>query len=48
MTIDPRTIVASYFDSWKAHDFKTFRANLADDVVFDGPMGHVDNAAGCT
>ncbi len=48
MTTDPRAIVATYFDSWRAHDFATFRANLADDVVFDGPLGHVETAAGCT
>ena len=45
MSTDPRAIVAAYFDSWKAHDFKIFRANLANDDVFDGLISHVDYAA---
>ncbi len=43
MHTDTRNIVATSFDSWQAHDFATFRANLADDVVFNGPMGYGDD-----
>jgi ketosteroid isomerase-like protein len=45
---DPRTVAATYFASWKAHDFATFRSLLADDVTFRGPLGTADDAEACT
>jgi len=48
MNDSPQTVAATYFDSWKARDFATFRSVLADDVAFDAPMDHVDNPDGCT
>jgi ketosteroid isomerase-like protein len=44
---DPRDIAATYFASWQAHDFETFRSILADDVTFRGPLGTADNADEC-
>ncbi len=44
---DPRTVAAKYFESWKAHDFATFRSLLADDAMFTGPMGTAKNADEC-
>ena len=38
---------ATYFDAWKRGDFTTLRAILADDVSFDGPLGHAGNAEEC-
>jgi hypothetical protein len=47
MAQDPESIATQYFDSWKAKDFATWRSLLADDVTFDGPMGHAANADEC-
>lgn len=47
MDKDPRTVAAKYFESWKAHDFATFRSLLADDATFAGPMGTAKNADEC-
>ncbi len=44
---DPRSVAASYFESWKARDFERFRALLADDVTFRGPLGTADGAEAC-
>jgi ketosteroid isomerase-like protein len=41
---DAARAAATYFDSWRAKDFETFRSVLADDVVFDGPLAHLDGA----
>ncbi len=40
-------VAASYFDAWKRHDFARLRTILADDVTFDGPLGHAANAEEC-
>ena len=37
---DATDVAASYFDAWKRHDFARLRTILADDVTFDGPLGH--------
>jgi hypothetical protein len=39
---DAAKAAATYFDSWRAKDFEAFRSVLADDVVFDGPLGHLE------
>jgi ketosteroid isomerase-like protein len=44
----PRTVAETYFESWRSHDFETFRSLLADDVTFRGPLGTADDAASCT
>ncbi len=36
-----------YFEAWKAGDFARVRSILADDVTFDGPLGHAGNAEEC-
>lgn len=38
---------ARYFEAWRRGDFDALRAILADDVTFDGPLGHASNAQEC-
>lgn len=40
-------IAEEYFRAWKAGDQLAFRALLADDVDFSGPMAHLNNADEC-
>ena len=48
MTTAAVTYVAgTYFEAWKAGDFEQVRLVLADDVTFDGPLGHAGNAEEC-
>lgn len=47
MAENASTVVAAYFDSWKAKDFDTFQSLLADDVSFTGPFATLDNAEDC-
>jgi hypothetical protein len=47
MTEDAAQVAATYFRAWKAGDFATFRPVLADDVIFDGPLGHVEGGDAC-
>ncbi|MEO9175189.1 MAG: nuclear transport factor 2 family protein [Gaiellales bacterium] len=44
---DPRSVAATYYRSWKARDFESFRSILADDVTFRGPLGSADGAEEC-
>lgn len=46
-TRTPAEVAATYFDAWKRRDFAAFRSLLADDVVFDGPLAHVEGADAC-
>jgi len=46
-TNDTRTVAATYFRAWKARDFTSLRAILADDVTFHGPLATIDNADDC-
>lgn len=45
---DPATVAATYFEAWKAKDLVKYRAILADDCTFDGPLGHETSADDCT
>jgi len=45
--MDAHTVAAKRFESWKSHDFSTFRSLLADDVTFVGSMGTAGNAEEC-
>ncbi len=36
-----------YFETWNAHDFDAFEAQLADDITFAGPLGSADGPAEC-
>lgn len=38
----PADTMTAYFDAWQRCDAESLRDVLADDVVFDGPMGHVE------
>ena len=41
-TRTPADTMAAYFAGWRRRDAESLRDVLADDVVFDGPMGHVE------
>lgn len=47
MSDSTRAAVDAYFQTWRARDFAAFRANLADDVTFQGPMATVEGADAC-
>ena len=47
MSVDPASLAAAYFDSWKAKDFDTLRSLLSDDATFRGPLGTAANAEEC-
>lgn len=36
-----------YFETWNAHDFDAFEAQLAEDITFAGPLGSATGAAEC-
>jgi ketosteroid isomerase-like protein len=38
----PADTMTAYFDAWQRRDAESLYDVLADDVVFDGPMGHVE------
>ena len=44
---DAAAAAATYFDAWLAGDFDRLRTVLADDVDFQGPMGHVTGIDDC-
>ena len=46
-TTSTRDAVDTYFRTWKARDFAGFRANLADDATFQGPLGTADDGDAC-
>jgi SnoaL-like domain len=47
MTDAAADVAATYFDAWKRRDFARLRTILADDVTFDGPLGHAASAEEC-
>lgn len=47
MAEDAGQVAATYFSTWKAGDFATFRSVVADNVIFDGPLGHVEGGDAC-
>jgi SnoaL-like domain len=42
-----RDVGDTYFEAWLAGDFARLRSILADEVTFDGPLGHASNADEC-
>jgi len=40
-------VAATYLQAWRAGDFGTLRAILADDATFDGPLGQARSADEC-
>lgn len=36
-----------YFETWNAHEFDAFEAQLAEDVTFAGPLGIADGPPEC-
>jgi len=47
MTMTPTEIMERYFDTWNAHDFDAFEAQLAEDITFAGPLGTADGPREC-
>lgn len=41
----PTTIARAFTEAWTSGDFATAAAYVAQDVVFDGPLGHTDGKA---
>jgi hypothetical protein len=48
MSVSPKEIAESYFETWKDHNFEAFHSLLADDATFLGPLGQANNASECT
>jgi ketosteroid isomerase-like protein len=46
-TNDPAALAARYFEVWRAKDLDGYKALLADDATFDGPMASIRGAAEC-
>ena len=47
MTDAAADVAATYFDAWKRRDFTRLHTILAEDVTFDGPLGHAASAEEC-
>ncbi len=43
---DAGRLAATYFEALAAKDFYALGSTLADDVTFDGPLGHAEGADG--
>jgi hypothetical protein len=43
----PKETMRRYFETWNAHDFDAFEAQLADDMTFAGPLGTANGPAEC-
>ena len=43
----PKDTMQRYFETWNAHDFDAFEAQLADDITFAGPLGTANGPAEC-
>lgn len=47
MTMSLTNIANSYFNSWKAHDFKTIRTLLSENITFIGSLGEAHGVDEC-
>ena len=47
MTDSAKHVAEQYYATWMDHNFDAFRALLADDATFDGPMGNAKDADEC-
>lgn len=47
MTDTPTAVAERYFAAWRGNDMDAYRALLADDADFAGPMGTAHGAADC-
>jgi len=43
----PTETMQRYFDTWNAHEFDAFEAQLASDMTFAGPLGTANGPAEC-
>jgi hypothetical protein len=43
----PAQAAERYFETWRQHDFDAFRALLADDCTFSGPLGTAEDGDEC-
>jgi ketosteroid isomerase-like protein len=44
-SMTPIETMRGYFETWNAHDFDAFQAQLAEDMTFAGPLGTADGPA---
>ena len=42
-----RSVATTYFEAWKAKDFDTMRALVAEDVRFEAPLATLVGAGDC-
>ena len=47
VSMNAKDIMTRYFETWNAHDFDAFEAQLADEITFAGPLGTADGPAAC-
>lgn len=47
MSETPANIAGRYFEAWRAKDLEAYRALLADDATFAGPLGTAEGADEC-
>ena len=47
VSMNAKDTMTRYFDTWNAHDFDTFEAQLADEITFAGPLGTASGPAEC-
>lgn len=40
----PAEVAVSFTEAWTSHDLQRAATYLADDVVYDGPVNHIDGA----
>jgi hypothetical protein len=43
----PIQTMRRYFETWNAHDFDAFEAQLADEITFAGPLGTANGPTEC-
>ena len=47
VSMNAKDTMTRYFETWNAHDFDAFEAQLADEITFAGPLGTADGPAAC-
>jgi ketosteroid isomerase-like protein len=45
--MNAKDTMTRYFETWNAHDFDAFEAQLADEITFAGPLGTANGPAEC-
>ena len=45
--MNAKDTMTRYFETWNAHDFDAFEAQLANEITFAGPLGTANGPAEC-